>query len=83
VAAMLAMQDAQAAPQIVAVSLGVVAVHLVIAASLWFSDIVHRLLGVSGTTLVTRLSGMLLAAIAVQLVATATFAFVDMYRAGM
>ncbi|MGO1561806.1 MAG: MarC family protein [Actinomycetaceae bacterium] len=83
VAAMLAMQDAQATPQIVAVSLGVVAVHLVIAASLWFSDIVHRLLGVSGTTLVTRLSGMLLAAIAVQLVATATFAFVDMYRAGM
>ena len=31
----------------------------------------------------TRLSGMLLAAIAVQHVATATFAFVDMYRAGM
>ncbi|MGO1509756.1 MAG: MarC family protein [Actinomycetaceae bacterium] len=81
VAAMLAVQQAGTTPSLVGVAVGVVAVHLVIWLSLRFSSIVHRALGASGTTLVTRLSGMLLAAIAVQLMATATFAFVDMYLA--
>ena len=79
VAAMLAVQQADTAPTLVGVAIGIVAVHLVIWLSLRFSSIVHRVLGASGTTLVTRLSGMLLAAIAVQLMATATFAFVDTY----
>ncbi|MGC5615629.1 MarC family protein [Georgenia sp. Z1491] len=82
VAAMLAVQDADTGPQLTGVVIGIVGLHVVIGLSLRFSSVVHRVLGVSGTTLVTRLSGMLLAAIAVQLVATATFAFVDMYLAG-
>ena len=47
--------------------------------SLWiamrFAGVVHRVLGQSGTILVTRIAGLLLAAIAVQLMADAIMAF--------
>ena len=42
-----------------------------------FAGAIHRVLGDGGTTLVTRLAGLLLAAIAVQLMADAVFAFID------
>jgi multiple antibiotic resistance protein len=59
-----------------AIALGVLAVHLCLYVAMRFAGIFHRVLGESGTTLVTRIAGLLLAAIAVQLVADAVRAFI-------
>lgn len=60
-----------------AIALGIVLVHVCLWLAMRFAGIIHRLLGDSGTTLVTRIAGLLLAAIAVQLVADAVVAFVE------
>lgn len=61
--------------------ISVAAGFLLVCLTLWlamrFASVVHRLLGDSGTILVTRIAGVLLAAIAVQLVADAVIAFVQ------
>lgn len=59
-----------------AVALGIVAVHVVLYLTMRFAGVIHRLLRDSGVTLVTRIAGLLLSAIAVQLVADAVRAFV-------
>jgi multiple antibiotic resistance protein len=64
----------------VAVGLAVVAVHLCIWLAMTFSVPILRLLRESGILLVTRIAGLLLSAIAVQLVADAVHAFVLSYR---
>lgn len=60
----------------VAIAVGIVLVHVCLWLAMRFAGVIHRLLGDSGTTLVTRIAGLLLAAIAVQLVADAVTAFV-------
>ena len=66
---MLAVEDAGSnTPSIIAVIAAFVAVHIVSWAALRFSVVIHRVLGEGGTTLLTKLSGMLLAAIATQLI---------------
>ncbi len=60
-----------------AIALGIVLVHVCLWLAMRFAGVIHRLLGESGTTLVTRIAGLLLAAIAVQLVADAVVAFVE------
>ena len=65
---------------VVAVVLAVVAVHLCIWAAMAFSVPILRLLRESGILLVTRIAGLLLSAIAVQLVADAVHQFVLAYR---
>jgi multiple antibiotic resistance protein len=60
-----------------AIAVGIVLVHLCLWLAMRFAGVIHRLLGDSGTTLVTRIAGLLLAAIAVQLVADAVRAFVE------
>jgi len=60
-----------------AIALGVVAVHLCLYVVMRFANVVHRVLKDSGTILVTRIAGLLLAAIAVQLVADAVQAFIE------
>ena len=77
VAAMLAMQDASGPPGWMAIGVAVVAVHLSLWLAMRFSLVIHRILGDGGTTLVTRLAGLLLAAIAAQLMMDAVFAFID------
>lgn len=62
-----------------AVALGIAAVHLTLWLAMRFSIPLQRLLGESGILLVTRIAGLLLAAIAVQMVADAVRAFI---RAG-
>ncbi len=59
-----------------AVAAGIVGVHLVLLLSMRYSVAVLRLLRESGVTLVTRISGLLLSAIAVQLIADSVRAFV-------
>ena len=77
VAAMLAVQSSGGTvPGWVAIILAIVAVHVCLYLAMRFSVIVHRVLGEGGTTLVTRIAGLLLAAIAVQLIADAVRAFI-------
>ncbi len=75
VATMVFVEQAETAPDYVAIGLGVLLVHV----SLWlvmrFAGRIRRLLGQSGTTLVTRIAGLLLSAIAVQLVANSVRGF--------
>lgn len=60
-----------------ALGLGIVAAHVVIWLTLRFSTVILRLLRRSGVTLVTRIAGLLLSAIAVQLAADGIKAFID------
>jgi MarC family membrane protein len=62
---------------VVAVALAVLGVHVVLYLVMRFAGIILRLLGRSGVSLVTRISGLLLSAIAVQLIADAVRAFIE------
>ena len=76
VATMLAVRRADGLGGYVAVAVGLVAALVVVWLSLRFAGQVHRLLRDSGTMLVTRIAGLLLSAIAVQMVADSVRAFV-------
>ncbi|GIG30486.1 MarC family protein [Cellulomonas marina] len=76
VATMVFVQQAEQTWDWVVIALGILGVHLCLYLAMRFAGAVHRVLGESGTTLVTRIAGLLLAAIAVQLVADAVRAFV-------
>jgi multiple antibiotic resistance protein len=58
-----------------AIAAGIVAVHIVLYLALRFAGVILRLIRESGVLLVTRISGLLLSAIAIQLVADAAVAF--------
>jgi multiple antibiotic resistance protein len=58
-----------------AIAAGIVAVHLVLYLALRFAGVILRVIREGGVTLVTRISGLLLSAIAVQLVADSAIAF--------
>lgn len=60
----------------VALALGIVAVHVVLWLFMRFSIVIIRVIKDSGVTLITRIAGLLLSAIAVQLVADAVTSFV-------
>lgn len=75
VATMVYVQQATAPPDWVAIALGVVLVHICLYLSMRFANAIHRVLKDSGTLLVSRIAGLLLAAIAVQLLADAVLAF--------
>ena len=76
VATMLFTRDVHDLPDFTAVALGVVLVHLSLWAAMRFSLPILRLIRESGVLLVTRIAGLLLSAIAVQLVADAVRAFI-------
>jgi multiple antibiotic resistance protein len=77
VASMVAVEGSDGSlPDVLAILLAIVGVHVCLYLAMRFANGVHRALGESGTTLVTRIAGLLLAAIAVQLVADAVTAFV-------
>lgn len=62
--------------QVLALGAGIVAVHVVLWLTLRFSTVILRVLGRSGVSLVTRIAGLLLSAIAVQLAADGITKFV-------
>ncbi|AEG43607.1 MarC family protein [Isoptericola variabilis] len=68
--------DDDALAQVLAIAAAIVAVHVALYLSMRFANVLQRLLRDSGVTLVTRISGILLAAIAVQMIATAVTEFV-------
>jgi multiple antibiotic resistance protein len=76
VATMVLISRSDGWPEYLAVALGIVAVHLVLYLVLRFATVIHRLLRESGVTLVSRIAGLLLSAIAVQLIADAVRTFV-------
>jgi multiple antibiotic resistance protein len=77
VATMVFVQQADGTPDVVAIAVGIVLVHVALYLAMRFAGQVHRLLGEGGVMLVTRIAGLLLSAIAVQLVADAVRAFVE------
>ncbi|GAA4830138.1 MarC family protein [Luteimicrobium xylanilyticum] len=76
VSIMVFVQNADGAADYVAIFAGLVAVCVCLWLAMRFANVIHRVLGESGTTLVTRIAGLLLAAIAVQMIADAVTAFV-------
>lgn len=76
VATMLFSRRVQDVADFTSVALGIVLVHLSLWAAMRFSLPILRLLRESGVLLVTRIAGLLLSAIAVQLVADAVRAFI-------
>jgi multiple antibiotic resistance protein len=76
VAVMLFVQRVDSVGTFAAVALGVVLVHVAIWLAMRFSVNILRVIRESGVLLVTRIAGLLLSAIAVQMVADAVRAFV-------
>jgi multiple antibiotic resistance protein len=76
VAVILAVQNAHTAGRTIAVWSAIVGIHIVLWLTMRFSVVVIRIIKESGVVLVTRLSGLLLSAIAVQLIADGVTAFV-------
>jgi multiple antibiotic resistance protein len=76
VAMMQVTQDVDDLASFVAVAAGVVLVHVALWLSMRFSLPILRVLRESGVMLITRIAGLLLSAIAVQMVADAVRAFV-------
>jgi multiple antibiotic resistance protein len=77
VATMVFVQQCENAADYVAVALAIVTVHVCLFLFMCFAGVIHRVLGQSGVTLVTRIAGLLLSAIAVQLIADAVRTFVE------
>ena len=75
VATMLYVQRAHGVGNAIALAVAILAVTIVVWLVMRFSTAVHRLLTDNGVELLTRIAGLLLSAIAVQLVASAVRAF--------
>jgi multiple antibiotic resistance protein len=76
VATMLAVQQADAPVDYVAVAAALVGAMIVVFLFMRFAGVIRRILGESGTILLTRIAGLLLSAIAVQMIANSVEAFV-------
>jgi multiple antibiotic resistance protein len=77
VATIVFVQQAEGAPDLVAIAAGIVAIHVVVYVSLRFSVGITRVIRESGIVLLTRIAGLLLSAIAVQLVADSVRGFIE------
>jgi multiple antibiotic resistance protein len=75
VATIVFVRRAHGFPDAWAIAAGILAVHVVLYLALRFSGIILRVIRESGVSLVTRISGLLLSAIAIQLVADSAIAF--------
>ncbi len=75
VATMLYVQRVHHFTDVVSLGLAIIAVFVVVWLAMRFSTVIQRVLTDNGVELLTRISGLLLAAISVQLIATAALAF--------
>lgn len=75
VATMVFVQQSTDSADWVVLAIGIVLVHVCLWLAMRFASEVHRVLGDSGTLLVARIAGLLLAAIAAQLLADAVLMF--------
>ena len=76
VATIVFVRRADTAGEALALALGVIAVHITLFLFMRYSLVIIRVIRDSGVTLITRIAGLLLSAIAVQLVADSVTAFV-------
>jgi len=76
VATMLFVKEIDSVPELAAVALGIIGVHLALGAAMRYSLPILKVIRDGGVLLVTRIAGLLLSAIAVQLVADAVRAFI-------
>ncbi len=76
VAAILFVRDATGPADLVAIAAGIVAIHVVIFLALRFSTSILRVVREAGVTVISRIAGVLLAAIAVQLTADGIHDFI-------
>jgi len=76
VATIVFVKQAHGLADVTAIAVGILAVHLLVFLSLFFSVSITRLIREAGIVLLTRISGLLLSAIAVQLLADAVRGFV-------
>ena len=76
VATIVFVQKSDGLAERVSIGAGIVAVHLLVFLALFFSVTITRLIRESGIVLLTRISGLLLSAIAVQLIADSVMGFV-------
>ncbi|YCH08091.1 MarC family protein [Arthrobacter sp. alpha11c] len=76
VAVMVFVQQSSALSEYLAVGLGIAVVLCSLYLAMRFAGVVQRVLGENGVELVTRIAGLLLSAIAVQMIADAVQAFV-------
>ena len=76
VATIVFVQQGEDVGDFVAIALGIVAIHLAVYLALRFSVGITRVIREAGIVLLTRISGLLLSAIAVQLVADSVRGFV-------
>jgi len=81
VATMLFVKNATTWPQYIAIAVGIVAVMIAVWLVLRYSGFIVKILRPGGIEVLTRIAGLLLAAIAVQLMAAAIGDFVDAYIA--
>lgn len=81
VATMLFVQQADGVADYMAIAVGIVAVMVAVWLTLRFSGVIVKILRPGGIEVMTRIAGLLLAAIAVQLIADAVAAFVADYSA--
>ena len=79
VATMLFVRRADGLADYTVIGLGILAVMLTVWLVLRFSGVIVKLLRPAGIEVLTRIAGLLLAAIAVQLIADAVAAFVKLY----
>lgn len=77
VATMVFVQRAEGPGDWGTIAIGVLGVHLCLYLAMRFANVIHRVLRESGTILISRIAGLLLAAIAVQLMADAVRAFIQ------
>ncbi len=77
VATIVFVERAESFGDVVAIALGILAIHLSVYLALRFSVGITKVLKEAGILLLTRVSGLLLSAIAVQLVANSVRGFID------
>lgn len=76
VATILFVRRADTAPELAALVVGIVAIHVTIYLVMRYSVVLARILRPTGILVLTRIAGLLLAAIAVQLIADGVFGFI-------
>ncbi len=77
VATILFVRQADTTPEISALALGIILVHVTIYLAMRYSVFLGNLLKPTGILVLTRIAGLLLAAIAVELVADGVFGFIE------
>jgi len=80
VAVILAVQSANGASEQLAVWTAILAMHVVLWFTMRFSLVIIRIIKEGGVVLITRISGLLLSAIAIQLIASGVYGFIKNYR---